>query len=74
MTRAGVGRGRGGMAAGRGGRRPGDGGSALRAAVVAGARGLGAACMRRCLPLRRLARRAAAAFMALAGPLLFRVG
>lgn len=62
------------MAAGRGGRRPGDGGSALRAAVVAGARGLGAACLRRCLPLRRLARRAAAAFMALAGPLLFRVG
>ncbi|KAM7097301.1 putative hydrolase PNKD isoform 3-T3 [Ciconia maguari] len=65
------------MAAGRGGRHPADGGAALRAAA-AGARGLGAACLRRCLPLClplcRLARRAAAAFMALAGPLLFRVG
>ncbi|KAM6421303.1 LOW QUALITY PROTEIN: putative hydrolase PNKD [Rhynochetos jubatus] len=43
-------------------------------AVAAGARGLGAACLRRCPSLRRLARRAAAALMALAGPLLFRVG
>ncbi|XP_030344345.1 probable hydrolase PNKD isoform X2 [Strigops habroptila] len=65
------------MAAGRGGRQPGHGRAALRV-VAAGARGLGAACLRRCpplrLPLRRLACRAAAAFMALAGPLLFRVG
>ncbi|KAM4667716.1 putative hydrolase PNKD [Amazona ochrocephala] len=66
------------MAAGRGGRRPGRGRVALRA-LAAGARGFGAACLRRCLPLRclplrRLACRAAASFMALAGPLLFRVG
>ncbi|KAM9235381.1 putative thioesterase PNKD [Leptosomus discolor] len=60
------------MAAGRGGRRPGNGGWALRAAA-AGALGLGAACLRRCLPLRRLAA-AAPLLMALAGPLLFRVG
>ncbi|KAM6307212.1 putative thioesterase PNKD [Aegotheles albertisi] len=53
------------MAAGRGGRRPGHGGAALRVAA-AGARGLWAAC----LPLRR----AAAALMALASPLLFRLG
>lgn len=66
----GRGRGRGGMAAGGGGRRPGNGGSALRA-VAAVARGLGAACLRRCLPLLR---RAAAGLMALAGPLLFRLG
>lgn len=61
------------MAAGRGGRLPGHGGAARRA-VVAVVSGLAAACLRRCLPLRRLARRAAAALMALAGPLLFRVG
>lgn len=73
VTRVKGGRGRGGMAAGRGGRCPGHGGVALRAGA-AGARGLGAACLRRCLPLCRLARRAAAALMALAGPLLFRVG
>ncbi|KAM9380440.1 putative hydrolase PNKD [Phaethornis superciliosus] len=58
------------MAAGRGGRCPGDGGAALAAAVAAGARGFWAACLRRCLPLRR----AAATLMALAGPLLFRLG
>ncbi|XP_053925432.1 probable hydrolase PNKD isoform X2 [Cuculus canorus] len=60
------------MAAAPGGRRPGHGGSARRAAIaaVAAARGLGATCP----PLHRLARRAAAALMALVGPLLFRLG
>ncbi|XP_054031713.1 probable hydrolase PNKD [Dryobates pubescens] len=61
------------MAVARGGRRPGNGGSALRVAVV-GARGLGAACLRLCRALCRFARQAAATLMALAGPLLFRVG
>ncbi|KAM6070626.1 putative hydrolase PNKD [Chlamydotis macqueenii] len=64
------------MAAGRGGRHRGHGGGTGLGAVVAGARGLGALCLRCCLPapLRRLARRALAALMALAAPLLFRVG
>ncbi|XP_062435437.1 probable hydrolase PNKD isoform X2 [Rhea pennata] len=48
--------------------------AALRAVAAAGACGLGAASLLRCPALRRLARRAAAALMALAGPLLFRVG
>ncbi|XP_068263633.1 probable hydrolase PNKD isoform X1 [Nyctibius grandis] len=61
------------MAAGRGGRHPGHGRAALRAAVAV-ARGLGAACLRRLAPLRRLARRASAALMGLACSLLFRVG
>ncbi|XP_075285843.1 LOW QUALITY PROTEIN: putative thioesterase PNKD [Opisthocomus hoazin] len=63
------------MAAGRGGLCPGGhGGAARRAVAAAVARGLGAARLLPCPPLRRLARRAAAALMALAGPLLFRVG
>ncbi|XP_064370847.1 probable hydrolase PNKD isoform X3 [Dromaius novaehollandiae] len=48
--------------------------AALRAAATAGACGLGAVSLLLCPALRRLARRAAAALMALAGPLLFRVG
>lgn len=52
-------------------------GPRCRAAVAAGAAACGlvvAAWLGRCPAVRRIARRASAALMALAGPLLFRLG